>query len=1383
MGDLERVLEDFKLCDIETYVWDAFSEAESKFVLDLGLDVTYVTPPMLKLLTKALTKCDAESWTHLRMRTDHLSIVEALLCVFGQLCAHGPDDQRTALACKAYLTFLCIPKADSLWSLVFRPVLMRRVIKLLVITLKIAKKGQDDENVGDVNVGAWLSVLGHLEELLQRFRLANSFDGIQPTIEELVLIAASPVDSHRDAVAPRVYNCLYNMLDKSSDRVVVASVMFKLILPTIIMTQREHLSSIPKALLQLKDAAIAFVQKCCQDFPELLERIERVNEDDEDEDKEENADADAAKPPQEKAGPKPEENVDAPEDADGDVEMVDANEVAAASNPENGNNAEPDGALNPVGDDAAAPAKKRPAITILDPLVALCEHICIQVPERAEWRVAAAATIVQFQSNHAACLERFVTFLGSLLHCETANRRVIAAEVTVAVLGLEVPTWPLLASIVDRTVDLAPTVRSKALIGMALAVKGLSEEQQAKVFQQHSEHFVNFRAIFMLRAQDEKAGVRRAALTFWDSIVEIGLRNGFEIAPAIDMISSLTGDDSVLVRKGALHSISFLLKLAPREDVYKAWSNSVLASIVDAERSVAEKALEEVQTHVLNRLQDFVKLASKTLDLPVFHLMKVFDEDATEYLQRGLSLLRKKCDGALPKPLCKALDEIVRYCLANEQPRDWPITIWSLLEEAVAYEPDILSPTLAVDCYEFLRESHSDIHLLTAKTLNLVSQVTTQVDDARKAQLMDHLLTDLLEFNAQCFIIKSMMTTLAGVATDKLFINQLLKTIYNNLGAYIDPLCALELPSKMLERYIFTLGEIALMDETRVSHWLMAALRKIATGHVYTLVDGDQRLRGVSPAVRGQAFIAIGKLCLRREELAKGSVELIVLHLMPGHPHIIRNNVLIVLCDLAMKYTSLVDRFVPMMADVLRDKQVLLRKQAAMIISSLLAEEYIKFKGTCMLRFLYAISDTCVEIRHFIESVFSRILVPRNPQIFANNFVDFICSLNNWTALPNYQGAVGNESFSLQKFPNRRAMIYRFMLSKMTNEQKFTVVGSIVKDILAAFIETDEFSVPFPIGAEDAGTHVMTDCLALLGCKEMKVCFSKDAKVNEDEVAKNDNAAEDAKLRTQLLSQVMKRNMCDNVVPTLVELRSTMEKRSSPYLKQMDVCLREVVIDYRSDLSAIMGGDSQVIKEMEFDMAEQSKNKKQHRGRPSLLRMIVPLDDMRPPTTPCSVKSKDGKRMSISSLPRFARAGVQAPPILQSTVARRQRHSTPGRMTPRRSCSQSTHLLTPTGQNTRVRQSMPGRVSDLTESFEDALQGLRASLPESRVTEGSSEVNNAGDGADSVQRKRARDVEGDNAEGEVGSTGERHFLEKFASPPKKLLRFSNPDNTNDANTV
>ena len=63
------------------------------------------------------------------------------------------------------------------------------------------------------------------------------------------------------------------------------------------------------------------------------------------------------------------------------------------------------------------------------------------------------------------------------------------------------------------------------------------------------------------------------------------------------------------------------------------------------------------------------------------------------------------------------------------------------------------------------------------------------------------------------------------------------------------------------------------------------------------------------------------------EKFAKRFAELFVMHMEPNQPFVVRNNIMVVLGDLCVTYTSLVDRHENFLTDTLRDSKSILRKQ------------------------------------------------------------------------------------------------------------------------------------------------------------------------------------------------------------------------------------------------------------------------------------------------------------------------------------------------------------------------------------------------------------------------------------------------------------------------
>ena len=123
--------------------------------------------------------------------------------------------------------------------------------------------------------------------------------------------------------------------------------------------------------------------------------------------------------------------------------------------------------------------------------------------------------------------------------------------------------------------------------------------------------------------------------------------------------------------------------------------------------------------------------------------------------------------------------------------------------------------------------------------------------------------------------------------------------------------------------------------------------------------EGVNNRRVATPVVvRAHAFVALGKLCLEDEKLAKRCILLFVRELQRrAAPAVVRNNVLVALSDLCVRYTGLVDSHVPAMALCLVDAHVLIRRQALFLFTRLLQESFLKMKGPLFFYLLRLAAD------------------------------------------------------------------------------------------------------------------------------------------------------------------------------------------------------------------------------------------------------------------------------------------------------------------------------------------------------------------------------------------------------------------------------------------
>ncbi|VDO35258.1 unnamed protein product, partial [Onchocerca flexuosa] len=153
----------------------------------------------------------------------------------------------------------------------------------------------------------------------------------------------------------------------------------------------------------------------------------------------------------------------------------------------------------------------------------------------------------------------------------------------------------------------------------------------------------------------------------------------------------------------------------------------------------------------------------------------------------------------------------------------------------------------------------------------------------------------------------------------------------------------------------------------------------------------------LSPAVRAQAVLAIGKICLQDEKLAKKCVPVLSRQLLVNSNHLVRSNIVGVICDLCKRYTLLVDRHSAILASCLKDPSTLVRKQTLMLLTHLIKEQFVRWAGQIMYRFVSTILDENKEVREYAEMCLVDVLLVQFPNMFVNHFLECVFYFNSVT--------------------------------------------------------------------------------------------------------------------------------------------------------------------------------------------------------------------------------------------------------------------------------------------------------------------------------------------------------------------------------------------------
>lgn len=80
----------------------------------------------------------------------------------------------------------------------------------------------------------------------------------------------------------------------------------------------------------------------------------------------------------------------------------------------------------------------------------------------------------------------------------------------------------------------------------------------------------------------------------------------------------------------------------------------------------------------------------------------------------------------------------------------------------------------------------------------------------------------------------------------------------------------------------------------------------------------------------------LGKLCLQHENLVQKYLPVFARELEVGTEVAVRNNVVVIMCDLCVRYTNIVDLYIPNISACLRDDEAVIREQTLIMLTNLL---------------------------------------------------------------------------------------------------------------------------------------------------------------------------------------------------------------------------------------------------------------------------------------------------------------------------------------------------------------------------------------------------------------------------------------------------------------
>ncbi|CAD7705077.1 unnamed protein product [Ostreobium quekettii] len=759
----------------------------------------------------------------------------------------------------------------------------------------------------------------------------------------------------------------------------------------------------------------------------------------------------------------------------------------------------------------------------------------------------------------------------------------------------------------------------------------------------------------LLHVGDEKSSVRKASLQLTEAIIVLmrlfapgGDGADFPVPEQpIQAIEAAMGDSLLTVRRAALTASSRLMTEFPlHQPVCSLWVRAALPLVHDPETSIRDSATDSFHSNFILPAQA-VGCASDppgpTAEEKAGVLRPILN--AIAGTASSVSCLGVACKMSKTKGLLRA-DKVARGAELvidglGSSTEDESLAVegaWHLLRAVAAQDPRAPS-------WQFLQRhweqssgtatAPANVH--SGITTALLLQVMANAAEAFPVEMVPHLAKQLLE-GLLTFSLDPAAAGAHALALRKLT-GRVTCDAANGLLGWADH--ARDRCQSIVEEYIsqaphqggcqhrgnrqqvisalFTAGEVAMLCRCRIPQRLVTVVMTVTEPKLMPRPSPTDsaptvgQIRGqasgalssqmgaeclvVPGDVRCHAWTALGKFCLLDERMAKKMVPRMVQEFLQAGNPAIRNNIAVILSDLCIEHTALIDAHVPTLAKSISDPHPLVRYQSLGLLFKLLQKDYIRWRGPVVVRILLALVDPEARNRATAEYIVADAVATKAPLLAYNYFHEVLFVLNGCRSglqgeLASALGGLSDEEAvqagirgSDKKARSRRDTIYATLLRHMRPEHKFATAAKLCKEVLAGVADK--------VLLLDDVEEVLGDAMRILASKEIKVKVN--ASGSEDEDLDGPEAGSQGSLsqkaRGKAVSELMRRHLLEAVVPVMIALKCVLNSRQHPLIADFMLCLRSMLSDHKNEIKDILVADKQLATEILYDLkqAEQAK--------------------------------------------------------------------------------------------------------------------------------------------------------------------------------------------------
>ncbi|XP_059903948.1 condensin-2 complex subunit D3 [Gadus macrocephalus] len=726
-------------------------------------------------------------------------------------------------------------------------------------------------------------------------------------------------------------------------------------------------------------------------------------------------------------------------------------------------------------------------------------------------------------------------------------------------------------------------------------------------------------ALLMRRVADCKTGVRKSALQAILALLKHGVIP--MTTENLSVLSDRCRDPALSVKKKALQCLGELLTARPDSGVVqRAWLQGVVPALVDAESSVQEKALEALEETLLCQVKGYSP--QRHLDAPqrlawdLLGLLCYECPELSRYFSRAFSVWSKQ--NKFSKSFCSSL--------LSHTEAEHAGGAWLLLSQVARCTPNLpLTPVL--QAWDHMLSTKEVAMTTCCHILSVVGDVAEYFNEDTQSRIVDELMSWLKTMELSLEVMSAAMETLFQLGR-----KEDIKQTQAFLGLHCGGLVSMcetylagillrqtgghDLDQDLMVKHLHLLGVASLHSPAHVGKRTVLLVESILSSQRDAHTGPDEppesstqtRPNSLPTKVRAHAVITLGRLCLQHEDLTQQYLPVFARELQEGAELAFRNNLVVIMCDLCVRYTNMVDCYIPNISSCLRDDQQVIREQTLIMLTNLLQEEFVKWKGSLFFRFVTVLVDPVPAIASLCEFCLVHLLLKKNTAMFSQHFIECIFHFNEYRKHKAYNHFPETDRertrFSLKGQRNRekRFRIYRFLLEHFTDAQRVSITNKINQTILGCFADDE-----LPLDAD--GAEILAETFSILSLKELKLQAASapagGAAADEPE-EEGQNMATLHAAQKKVISQFQKKAFMENTVPIIIALKNMLELRRSPVIRDLMAYLQVAMKDLKGEVKELFSGDQQLAAELEFNLQEKENLENQTSRMDSVQNSPVP---------------------------------------------------------------------------------------------------------------------------------------------------------------------------------